>query len=234
MSTSGGTFKTRGRAIRTRHPILVGRKGFSTASSAFGGYGVVRMCRIITVCFYETCTRGDLADETLSALQDTFAQFGRHPSQAMWAGIKALSRDLEGMANGPLRLLAYLSSLDPGVGKTEAVVHFIRELCASPWHRHVGVLVCVAQLSEIGRLARNIGLKTHEYAVYTSDEETNALGTRISTARGCCLSPAILLIADSDGKESKDPLSLFSYKGDPRQVRSWMKLAAGRGTDPDR
>ena len=172
-------------------------------------------------CFYETCTQGDLADKTLSALQDTFAQFGHHPSQAMWAGIKALVETLEGMANGTLRLLAYLSSLDPGVGKTEAVVHFIRELCASPWHRHVGVLICVAQLSEIGRLARNIGLKTHEYAVYTSDEETNALGTKdIDSARVLFVTQQMVDSRLSDGKKFKD-LSLFSYKGNPRQVRIW-------------
>jgi hypothetical protein len=172
-------------------------------------------------CFCESHNEGDLTGKTPSALKSTFAHFGHQPSQPMWEGIKALIETLEGMANGTLGLLAYLSSLDPGVGKTEAIVHFIRELCASPWHRHVGVLICVAQLSEIARLVQTMGLKTDEYAVYTSDEATNALGTKdIDNARVLFLTQQMIDSRLSDGKPFSD-LDLFHFKGSPRQVKIW-------------
>ena len=72
--------------------------------------------------------------------------------------IKALIDALAGMANGTLHHLPYLSPLDPGVGKTEAVVHFIRNLIASPSHGDVGVLICVSHLREIGTLIHKMGL----------------------------------------------------------------------------
>ena len=80
----------------------------------------------------------ELTDKTLSDLRSTFSQYGHAPSEAMWVGIRALIDALEGMANGTLHHLPYLSPLDPGVGKTEVVVHFIRNLIASPSYGDVG------------------------------------------------------------------------------------------------
>jgi hypothetical protein len=75
---------------------------------------------------------GELTKKTFSDLRSTFAQYGHQPSEAMWAAVRALLQTLEDMANGNLDRLAYLSSLDPGVGKTETVAHFIKNLVASP------------------------------------------------------------------------------------------------------
>ena len=71
---------------------------------------------------------GALTKKTLSDLRSTFAQYGHQPSEAMWAALRALLQTLEGMANGNLERLAHLSPLDPGVGKTETVRHFIKIL----------------------------------------------------------------------------------------------------------
>jgi len=87
---------------------------------------------------------GELKDQTISALKSNFLEYGHAPSETMWVGIAALVDALEQMANGTLAALPYLSPLDPGVGKTEAVVEFIRALMSSRSHRDVGVLICVS------------------------------------------------------------------------------------------
>ena len=128
---------------------------------------------------------------------------------------------LEGMANGTLDPLPYLSPLDPGVGKTEAVVHFIRNLVASPSHDDVGVLICVSHLKEIGTLIEKMGLDKDEVAVFTRDEDTNALGSGdIDNAKVLFVTQQMVDSRLSDGKAFKD-LRLFHYLGQPRQVKIW-------------
>ena len=127
---------------------------------------------------------GELTDKTLSDLRSTFSQYGHTPSEAMWVGLRALVDALVGMANGTLQHLPYLSPLDPGVGKTEAIVHFIRNLVASPSRGDIGVLICVSHLREIGTLIHKMGLAREDVAVFTRDDETNARGPMISTRRG--------------------------------------------------
>ena len=171
--------------------------------------------------FYETYKAGDLTERTLSALRSTFTQYGHKPSEAMWVAIRDLVETLEGMANGIIRFVAYLSSLDPGVGKTEAVVHFVRQLCASPWHDDVGVLICVSHLKEITTLAGKMGLAKQDFAVYTTDEETNSLGSKeITNARVLFVTQQMIDSRLSDGKPFRD-LTLFHFKGEPRQVKIW-------------
>ncbi len=164
---------------------------------------------------------GELTDQTLSALRAAFAQYGHKPSEAMWVGIRGLVDALERMANGTLDRLPHLSPLDPGVGKTECVIHFVRNLIASPSHSHVGILICVSHLKEIGTLARRMRLNENDVAVYTTDEETNAFGCKdIDKARVLFVTQQMVNSRLSDGKPFRD-LSLFHFKGKPRQVKIW-------------
>ena len=162
-----------------------------------------------------------LADQTIAALRTAFAQYDHRPSDAMWAGIRSLVTTLEGMANGTLDRLPYLSPLDPGVGKTECVVHFVSSLIASPSHHHVGILICVSHLKEIGTLAGRMRLNEQDVAVYTTDEVTNALGCKdIDNARVLFVTQQMVDSRLADGKQFSD-LNLFHFKGRPRQVKIW-------------
>ena len=120
---------------------------------------------------------GPLAAQTIKDLRAAFDQYDHSPAVPMWLGLRSAVECFEGMANGSLAPIAYLSSLDPGVGKTEAIIHFVRALTASPTHRRVGVLICVSHLKEIASLADRMGLPRSNFAVYTTDDATNALGS---------------------------------------------------------
>jgi len=139
----------------------------------------------------------------------------------MWAGIIDLVDALESMANGTLDPLPYLSPLDPGVGKTEAVVEFIRALMSSRAHRDVGVLICVSRLEEIKTLIEKMQLAKDDVGVYTADDDTNALGSGdIDNARILFVSQQMVNSRLSDGKAFKD-LDLLHFGGSPRQVKIW-------------
>src|SRR5690348_5023499 len=80
-----------------------------------------------------------LTDETLSTLKSFFDAKGHRPSVTMWTALTVLASVLEAMAEGRCPPKLFLSSLDPGVGKTQTVTHFIRALTVSIEHLDTGV-----------------------------------------------------------------------------------------------
>ncbi len=164
---------------------------------------------------------GSLTEQAISALRTKFSEYGHEPSPAMWAGIKALLETLERMADGDLAPAAYLSPLDPGVGKTLAVVAFVLALLRSGWHADVGVLICVSRLEEIATLIGKMHLAKDDVAVYTADETINALGSDdIDSARILFVTQQMVSSRLSDGKPFGS-LDRFHFCGQPRQVRIW-------------
>jgi hypothetical protein len=82
-----------------------------------------------------------LAELTILALQTTFTEIGHCPTPAMWEALRAVADTLDDMANKTAAPVVYVSSLDPGVGKTTTVIHFLRALLESSAHRDVSALV---------------------------------------------------------------------------------------------
>src|SRR5215469_13494352 len=88
---------------------------------------------------------GLLTTKTLALMADYFAEKNHRPSWEMWTALADLVGTLEAMAKGEAQPKFYLSSLDPGVGKTTAVRFFLDVLLSKPHHQDVGVLLCVAR-----------------------------------------------------------------------------------------
>ena len=118
-----------------------------------------------------------LASQTITALQKSFAQRGHVPSLEMWVALRALAGTMEAMAEGRCPPAVYLSSLDPGVGKTTTVVCFLRALLASPDYTDVAALVCVRRKDQIEAIVEEAGLDDADFAVLTADAGLNILGS---------------------------------------------------------
>jgi hypothetical protein len=127
-------------------------------------------------------TQPKLSEATLAGLRAAFAASDHHPSEQMWEALTALASVLENMVEGRCAPKVYLSSLDPGVGKTQSVVHFVRALMASEAHKGVGVLLCLSRLQEISALVQEMALAETNYAVLTGNEVLNKLGLGIERA----------------------------------------------------
>jgi len=96
---------------------------------------------------------GVLTQHTLCSLQEFFEQHDHRPSPAMWDAMADLAVHLEWMATGEAESKFFLSSLDPGIGKTMTITHFVSGLLNVPaLYGHVGVLICVASLDEVEKL----------------------------------------------------------------------------------
>jgi len=129
----------------------------------------------ITTALY---TSASLVENTLRGLRSTFDDRGLSPSPEMLTGLRSAIQVMAAMADGLCVPAYYVSSLDPGVGKTTAMVHFLRELIASQDHQGVPALVCLGRLDQIRNVIEEASLQDQDFAVLTAkgNEEMNSLG----------------------------------------------------------
>ena len=184
---------------------------------------VVKLCNKTPIQDLTTLTLdlGPLARRTINDLHSFFHDNTQHrPSMLMWEALADLATTLEGMADGTCDPSFYLSSLDPGVGKTQTISRFIRVLLDSQDHRDVGVIICVSRLSEIASLVADMDLDEQDYGVFTSDKELNRLGCRDHTD-GRVLFTTQQMVERRCHERSFGETGEFLFDGQVRQVRIW-------------
>jgi hypothetical protein len=164
---------------------------------------------------------GPLTHRTMEALMEFFSSADHRPSQDMLIALTRAASVLEAMADGECTPKVYLSSLDPGVGKTQTIIHFIRALLASQNsdHADVGVILCVSRLQEITGLVAALGLQKEGLSVLTSDETLNALG--VSPGEGRILITTHKMVESRVARRAFSEVSEFHWRGHPRLVRIW-------------
>lgn len=138
----------------------------------------------------------------------------------MWRALKAVAATLEDMACGRARASVYISSLDPGVGKTTCVVEFIRALLRSPEHHHVGVLLCVQRKEQIRSIIKEADLAEADYAVFTSDEALNSVGCGDPYSAKVLFTTHAMIESRCQNRKFSTT-SEFHYKDRVREVRIW-------------
>ena len=116
------------------------------------------------------------ASTTLDRLRTTFDQLGHQPTPSMWEGIEDLLRCVYAMADGWCVPKFFVSSLDPGVGKTQAVIHVLQDLIVNPAYSHVSAVVFMFSKKEIRKMVSDLDLPREQVAVITSDDDVNQLG----------------------------------------------------------
>lgn len=161
-----------------------------------------------------------LARRALTKLRLYFDVRNHRPSLAQWDALADLAGTLEDMANGKAEPRFYLSSLDPGVGKSQTLIHFVDVLLSSPLHEHVGVLLCVSRLSEVGRMVNDIGIPPAMLCVRTSDEALNALGKAEADEARVVITTQ-QMVERRLAQRTFTEAGLFTYRGEPRAVRVW-------------
>jgi len=173
-----------------------------------------------------------LTEKAMAGLRATFQENGHEPSTAQWHGLKSLVATLEEMANGKADPLYYLSPLDPGVGKSQSIVHFVRELLASEDHKDVAVLICLGRLAEIQPMIADMKLAKDDFAVLvqSADDATGermALLAQLNSAGNPHHRKARVLFTTQQMLEIRTKgkafveADEFHFSGKPRQVRIW-------------
>ncbi|MCG7504762.1 DNA-primase RepB domain-containing protein [Mesorhizobium retamae] len=172
-----------------------------------------------------TADPGRLTSETMADLRESFDRFSHNPSLAQMGGLKDLVSHLEAMANGTADSLFYLTSLDPGVGKTQSITHFTKRLLKSKLHKDVSVLICLGRLAEIKSLVEDMGLEKHDFGVLVADTEGNKelslLGNPVTDSARVLFTTQQMLESRMKRAEGFCEARDFFYRGRPRQVRLW-------------
>lgn len=132
--------------------------------------------------------------------------------------IFALLNTLEDGLHGRLPNSFFLSSIDPGIGKTLSVSCLLKAWKGSGFTPAVGVLIAVSRLDEISTYAQQAALAPEDFAVLTRSEQHNALGSASQGAAAILFTTQQMI-----GKRAKSGrvLSEFFYKGEPRALRIW-------------
>lgn len=176
----------------------------------------------IDISLIQNATTKDrsLSDITIDSLGESFIERNHYPSRQMWVALEDVASTLEQLADGDAEDLIHVSSLDPGVGKTQSVVHFIRALLASPHHRGVAVLICVGRKDQIASMVGEAGLSPGDFAVLTADEKINSLGNS-SPHKVRVLFTTHQMVMSRCKNKAFDKVGAFHYRGNVRHVRVW-------------
>ncbi len=172
-------------------------------------------------------TRTTLTEETMINVKKFFEnETDNRPDAATYAALEDIASTMEAMAYGTALPKVYLSSLDPGSGKTVTITQFVKCLIKRSHNeadlRNVGVIICLSQLEEIKAMVKAMGLQQDQYACLTSKDDINALGVGSSNANKAQVlfttqqRLKIQLRGKSFGKAEG-----FYFNGRVRSVRIW-------------
>ena len=161
-----------------------------------------------------------LATAARASLGAFFASSHHNPSPEHWAALGDVLGTLDAMAAGTAAPQVFVGALDPGVGKSSAVLAFARALMASRDHRDVGMVVCVGRIAEAEAMAKDLQAPGASFAVLTSQEAANALSTA-DPADAQVLITTQQRIEAATAERGFAAVEAFHYRGVVRQVRVW-------------
>lgn len=165
-----------------------------------------------------------LSDEAYRALILLQADRGQTFDTPTASAMLALIQHLEGLLRQPEGTrdkTFYLSSLDPGKGKTEAVCAFLRAWSLREFDPSGGVLVAVSRVEEIASYIARCELREDDYAVLVSSSYPVGLRGRQDQDRAPVLFTTHEMVRRwCTGRRFQD-VEAFHFEGSPRQCRVW-------------
>lgn len=158
---------------------------------------------------------GGLAARAIVRLKAILAEGGSFPSTESELALASLLGAMEDALNGRLQSKSFLSSIDPGMGKSRGLAAFLNEWVTQGRKPDNGVLVCVSTRYEIEQSVEAAGLPIDQFGVFTSDERLNALG--LANAKSAPVLFTTQQMVDRRQQSSK----LWDYRGHPRRLKIW-------------
>jgi len=142
------------------------------------------------------------------------------PSEEMYEALSDIALTLEDMANGKAENKIHLSSLAPGIGKTQTICFFLNLLLKEKQYEDKGILIGLSSYDEIESYLSRIDVQPHKIGILTSDKTLNLKSNKNTNE-------AQILFTTQQMMDSRLKDKLFSegeefyYKGKPRQIRIW-------------
>lgn len=163
-----------------------------------------------------------ITDTAFTTLTDFFKQKGSLPEGEYADALKSFFWALEAGLKGELAPRYYLLSLDPGMGKTTAIIHFIKAWREAGFQPPSSILVGVSTLDEVRELVTSIGLEPSEFAVLTGERAEDRPGLpEAEHGRAKVMLTTQAMIRSRTRGRSFAETGDFHYQGAPRQLRIW-------------
>ncbi|ACH38761.1 hypothetical protein Gbem_1745 [Citrifermentans bemidjiense Bem] len=166
-----------------------------------------------------------------------FKEKDHQPSSEMYQGLYNLQDTLTRMLSGDLDEKYYLSSLDPGVGKTSAIKAWLHVyLKRRTQYGDRGVIICFDRLDEIEQFIRSSAMPEDVYGVLVSGSTSRGIRLNDMGVGVDSLDSAVVLLTTKQQiiKRTRrgrafGGVSRFYYQGAPRVVRIWDEsMTVGR------
>ncbi|WP_197075581.1 hypothetical protein [Sphingomonas sp. Ag1] len=169
-----------------------------------------------------TTTIHDLSKDSLAYFNFSMSSFGIFQDSETQDSIEELMEAYSKAMHGALERKYYLSSLDPGCGKTESIISFLKAWKNEGYSPASGVLISFGSkdqiLSFIGRLD---SLKI-PYSCLTSDDDINRCGNGVyNTGSSHVLITTHQMIRSRCKGTSFEHLEEFFFDDKPRALRIW-------------
>lgn len=157
---------------------------------------------------------------TLKALRD----YGNEPQmdieEALWDIIQTLTK----MACGEAEAKYYVSSIDPGLGKTTSIIQWLKVFSSMPEFKDVGALVCFDRHEQIESFINENQLDHHQMAILISNSRDplglNEMLTSKPTSSQILITTKTQILLRSKNKKFRQIDDLY-YMGKPRTVLIW-------------
>jgi len=157
-----------------------------------------------------------------------FYKHGHRPSPEQLKAVLAIQDTLTLMLSGNAAPKYYLSSLDPGMGKTTSILTWLEAYLENPVaFGDQGVLIALDRLDEIQRYIEDGMIPKQYYAVLVSDnsEEGNELNNmglgKFGRNNALVLFTTKKQIHNKSHNGQFNNVSAFHYNGQPRRVKIW-------------
>ncbi|PTQ63721.1 hypothetical protein C8J45_105298 [Sphingomonas sp. PP-CE-3G-477] len=171
---------------------------------------------------YEKIPTESLLDKAKNDLHETLLTYSGSDVELLNTGLVNLIDHLDKGLRGELNPRYYLSSIDPGIGKTECYCSFIKSWKKMGFNPEGSILIAVHTKEEIRSIIRRCGLDSEDFACLTGEDATNELGrgeAGINSARVLFTTHA-MLHSRTAGKLFSSAKE-FHYLGAPRTLRIW-------------
>lgn len=174
-----------------------------------------------------------LTDAAYTRMMRMFQEYDHRPSSDQQTALRAIQGTMTDMLRGTAGKRYFLSSLDPGTGKTTAIVSWIKTyIDVFNGDYPSGILICVERHEEIDRYVKDCQLPEASFAVLAGRHEhrLNSMG-----AGSDSINNALVLFTTKEQvrRRSKgvsvDAQSIFDFMGKPRAVKVWDEsLSVGK------
>lgn len=163
-----------------------------------------------------------LTERTMTLVEEFFNNKTSHrPSKKMYEALEHIATTLEAMANGKAKDKIYLSSLAPGIGKTQTICFFLNLLLKNESYRDQGILIGLSTYNEIESYMDRMEVDKSNRAILTSEDKLNRLGNPNHNDAQVLFTTQQRMNLKLKQYDNFSTAHEFFYRGKARQIRIW-------------